>query len=364
MPRRMKLLPPVILALLMAVVMATAQTPSQSPQPPAKQFRPTDPLPVDPNVRLGKLDNGLTYYIRRNTEPAKRAELRLVVNAGSVLEEDDQRGLAHFLEHMLFNGTRRFKGPELINFLERTGMEFGPDVNAYTSFDETVYMLKIPTDKPEIIKTSFEVLEDWAAYATLDPKEIDEERGIIVEEWRLRDKNAGGRIRDKALPVLLGGSRYVERLPIGNMDVVRNAPPEAFQRFYKTWYRPDLMAVVAVGDFDVNQIEALIRQHFATLPKPETPKPRPAYSVPDRQETRYLVISDPEMPYTSLQISWKRDAHEDKTVADYRESLARNLFNDMLNNRFAEIARKPDSPFIFAAASSSDLVRTAELYTI
>lgn len=324
---------------------------------------PDDLLPLDSSIRTGRLDNGLTYYIRHNTEPAKRAELWLVVDVGSILEDEDQLGLAHFIEHMLFNGTRRFAGQELIDFFEGVGMEFGPDINAYTSFDETVYTLQIPTDDETILITAFDVLEDWAAYATLDPLEIDKERGVIVEEWRLREQNAGARIRDQVLPVLLGGSRYAQRLPIGDMEVVRNAPPEALRRYYETWYRPDLMAVIAVGDIAVDRIESLIREHFASRPRPADPPERATFDVTGHAETRYLVAADPENTLTSLEISHQRPARQLLTAGDYRDLLAGVLFRFMFNDRLDELSRQADAPFLYAWVAESNLVRPVDAYS-
>ena len=323
-----------------------------------------DPLPLDPAVRVGKLDNGLTYYVQRNTEPANRAELWLAVNAGSVLEEDDQQGLAHFLEHMLFNGTRRFPEQDLIAYLESTGMEFGPDINAYTSFDETVYMLQVPTDQDEILVKAFDVLEDWAGSATLSPEEIDKERGVILEEQRLRDQNADGRIDAKVWPVLSASSPYTNRLPIGDLDVIRNAPPEAIRRFYETWYRPDLMAVVAVGDFDVDRIETLIKEHFSSLPEATNPTERPSFDIPTQEQPRVLIVTDPEYPYTELSITTVHPSHPILSAGDFRDWLVSDLFDTMLNGRLEEISRKPDAPFLYAWARSQDLARPAETYAL
>ena len=211
-------------------------------------------IPVDPQVRLGRLENGLTYYVRPNREPENRAELRLVVNAGSVLEDEDQLGLAHFLEHMAFNGTERFEKQEIVDYLESIGMPFGPEVNAYTNYDETVYMLQVPTEDPEILETAVKILEDWAHLITLDPEEVEKERPIIVEEWRLR-RGAEARMRDEQYPILLKDARYVDRKPIGTLEIIKNAPVEALRRFYRDWYRPDLMAIIAVGDFERNMME-------------------------------------------------------------------------------------------------------------
>jgi zinc protease len=346
------------------VANAQATPPPDADLPDVSALRPGEALPADPQVRIGRLDNGLVYYVRRNTEPANRAELRLVVNAGSLLEAESERGMAHFLEHMLFNGTRRFKGHELVNFLERIGMEFGPDVNAYTSFDETVYMLKVATDNQQTLATAFDILEDWADSATLDPESIQKERGVIVEEWRLRDKNASGRIRDKILPVLLGGSQYAERLPIGAMEVVRNAPPELFRKFYDRWYRPDLMAVVAVGDFDVDGIETLIRARFSSLEKRGESVSRQSFDVPGHRATRYIVVTDAENPSTSLQVSHMRAAHTVKTVGDFREELASSLVSDMLNTRLFEASRRADSPFVYAVVGRERSLRPVDFYSV
>ena len=321
------------------------------------------PLPVDSKVRLAQLENGLVYYIRQNNEPEARAELRLVVNAGSLLEEDDQKGLAHFLEHMMFNGTERFAGQEIVSFLESIGVEFGPDLNAYTSYDETVYILRIPTDDPALVETAFDILEDWAAYATLDPEEIEKERGVVVEEWRIRSQNAGGRIRDKILPVFFGDSRYNERMPIGDMEVVKNAPREAFTRFYKKWYRPDLMAVIAIGDFDVDQVEKLIKERFSTLPQPEDPAPRPTFDIASDDETRYLVVTDPENPTTLVRLSYVVDSQPIITADDYRNQIISNLFYSILRFRLDEITRQADAPFVSAFAGEGSLVRPAGIAT-
>ena len=222
-------------------------------------------MPVDPEITIGKFPNGLRYYIRANKKPEKRAELRLVVKAGAILEDDDQRGLAHFVEHMAFNGTKNFPKHELISFMESLGMRFGADINAYTSFDETVYMLQVPTDKPEAMIRAFQVLQDWAHNVTFDAAEIEKERGVVLEEWR-SGRGAGMRNTEKILPVMFKGSRYANRLPIGLPEIIQNAKPERLKQFYADWYRPDLMAVVAVGDFDKAVIEKLITTNFRIHP--------------------------------------------------------------------------------------------------
>jgi zinc protease len=321
-----------------------------------------EPLPLDPAVRKGRLDNGLTFYIRQNTEPRNRAELRLVVDAGSVLEDDDQLGLAHFVEHMLFNGTERFAEMEIVNFMERIGMRFGPDVNAYTGFDETVYMLQIPTDDLEIRQTAFAILSDWAVRATFDHDEIDAERGVVIEEWRARMQNAQGRIMEQILPVLLHDSRYEHRMPIGDPEIIRTADYETIERFYRQWYRPDLMSIVAVGDFDVDEIEALIRAEFEPLEARRDAPPRPSFEVPGHEATLMNVVTDPEYPVTVAEVVFKRPARETHTVDDYRETLISSLFNGMLNKRLAEIAREGDSPYSGAQVYRGGFVRTGEFY--
>jgi zinc protease len=319
-------------------------------------------IPLDPYVRTGTLDNGLTFYIRRNAEPQNRAELRLAVDAGSVLEDDDQLGLAHFVEHMLFNGTERFEEMEIVNFMERIGMRFGPDVNAYTSFDETVYMLQIPTDDPEIKTTAFQILSDWAARATFDEDEIDAERGVIIEEWRARMQNAQGRVMEQLIPTLLHGSRYEHRMPIGDPDIIRNADYETIRQFYRDWYRPDLMSIVAVGDFDLDEIEALIRQEFEPITARSDAPERPSFHVPGHEETLVNVVTDPEYPLTTVEVAFKRPATETRTMEDYRQRLIGSLFNSMLNNRLREIARSGDSPFTGAQVYRGGFVRTSEFY--
>ena len=351
----------IALLALTAMLLLTACQPIQAPAaqstPEATDARAAS-LPIDPAVRVGQLDNGLTYYIRHNDEPMNRAELYLAIDAGSILEDDDQLGLAHFLEHMLFNGTENFPGMGVVDFLEGIGMEFGPDVNAYTSFDETVYTIQVPTDNGDSLAKGFQVLSDWAARATLDAAEVDKERGVIVEEWRLRQQTAGGRINQRTLPFILGDeSRYAERQPIGDMDVVQTAPTEALRRYYENWYRPDLMSVIAVGDFDVDQVEALIRDNFAVLANPANAPARTAYEVPRHDDTRYLVVGDPEETVTRLAFIRKRPAAAVVTTEDLRGDIISDLFYIMLNNRFDEIEREPGSPFLSAGAGQSELVR-------
>ncbi|UCF99891.1 MAG: insulinase family protein [Spirochaetaceae bacterium] len=320
-------------------------------------------IPVDPQVRLGRLDNGLTYYVRPNREPENRAELRLVVNAGSVLEDEDQLGLAHFLEHMAFNGTERFEKQEIVDYMESIGMPFGPEVNAYTNYDETVYMLQIPTEDPEIMETAVKILEDWAHLITLDPDEVEKERPIIVEEWRLR-RGAEARMRDRQYPILLKDARYVERKPIGEVQIIETAPVEAIRRFYMDWYRPDLMAVVAVGDFDASWIEQTIIKYFSNLQPVEQPRRRVIYPVPDHPGTLYAPATDPEATSTRVSLYVKAKPQPQDTVGDYRRELVESMYNNMLNERFEELTKKADAPFTGAGSFSSRFIRSMEAYVL
>ena len=321
-------------------------------------------LPADPKVRLGTLDNGIRYYIRQNSRPEKRAELRLVVNAGSVLEAPDQLGLAHFLEHTAFNGTTHFKKNELIQYLESIGVRFGADLNAYTSFDETVYILPIPTDTARIVDKAFTILEDWAHGQLFDPTEVASERGVVREEWRGR-KGAGDRMLQQWLPVAFKGSRYAERLPIGTEASIMSATPEKLRRFYRDWYRPDLMAVIAVGDFDPAAIEAKIRQHFSKIQKRADAPPRTLYDVPENKEPLVAIATDREATSSSVNLIYKMPATKVETVGDYRTMLIERLYLRMLNSRFSEITQKPDAPFLGAGASkSSFFARSVESFTL
>ena len=326
-----------ILILLVAVCPAIV---SQT-TPPLSQA-----MPVDPKITMGKFPNGLRYYILANKKPEKRAELRLVVKAGSTLEEDDQRGLAHFVEHMAFNGTKNFPKHDLVAFIESLGMRFGADANAYTSFDETVYMLQVPTDKPEALDRAFQVLEDWAHNVTFDPAEIEKERGVVLEEWR-GNRGAGMRTTEKLFPIVFKGSRYAERMPIGTPEIIQTGKAARIVQFYKDWYRPDLMAVVAVGDFDKAAIEKLISNHFASLPAATNPRPRPTFDVPDRPDTAFAIITDKETANTSVEVNTILPSEEEGTVGVYRQKTVDRLFSGMLNERFSEITQKPDAPFLF-----------------
>lgn len=318
------------------------------------------PLPVDQAVKIGKLDNGLTFYIRENSEPKNRAAFRLVVNAGSTSEKDGTEGLAHFLEHLAFNGTKNFEKQELVEFIESIGMQFGADLNAYTSFDETVYMLEIPMDDEEILTKTFQILEDWAHQISFDQEEIDKERGVVLEEWRLR-LGAQHRIQDEQIPVLFHESRYADRLPIGYPEVIETIDQDAFIEFYRNYYRPELMALVAVGDFETDKIEALIRKHFAHIENPPNAKPRTQYTVPAHDETLFSIATDPELSNTSINIIYKRASHPMVTEDDYRRSIAESLYSSMLNARLRERTQEKDPPYLFAATRKQNMIRPIDI---
>lgn len=323
----------------------------------------TQQLPVDTAIRVGRLDNGLQYAVRVNHEPQHRAELRLVVNAGSVLEDDDQQGLAHYVEHMAFNGTSHFPRAALVNYLEGIGMRFGPDLNASTGFDETIYQLTVPTDSAQFLEQAFQILEDWAHEQVFEDSQVDRERGVIIEEWRL-GRGAGARMQDRQLPILFRGSRYADRLPIGKKEHLDRFDHAALRRFYADWYRPDLMAVVAVGDFDAARVEALIRERFAGLVNPAHPRPRGAFPVPDNDTTLYAVATDREATRSIVNVYYKLPARERGTVPAWRQLLVERLYNGMLNQRFFELTQAADPPFLGAFSGGGQFVRAGEIYSL
>ncbi len=320
-------------------------------------------IPVDPKVTVGQFSNGLRYYIRENKKPENRAELRLVVNAGSVLEDDDQLGLAHFLEHMAFNGTKNFAKHELIEFMESIGMRFGPGLNAYTSFDETVYMLRIPTESEEVMEKAFQILEDWTRALSLENEEIDKERGVIIEEWRL-GRGANARMMDKQFPIIFKGSHYADRLIIGKKEIIENFEHDVLKRFYRDWYRPDLMAVVAVGDFESTKVEPLVVKHFAQLPKATDSRSRTVFPVPDHEETLFAIATDKEAMSTSVAVYHKLPLTDTSTVGSYRQIIAEQLYHDMFNQRLSELTQKKDPPFIGAFSGKGLFVRSKGVYAL
>ena len=360
-PRSLATLP---LALLLVVLLLPAglraQAAAQAQQP---AFAPGDRIPFDPAVTMRTLPNGLRYYIRENDRPRERVIMQLAVKAGSVDETEQQQGLAHFLEHMAFNGTKRFEPGELVAALESTGARMGPHLNAYTSFDETVYMFQLPTDREGVVEKGMQALADFAGGMSLDPKEIDKERGVVIEEWR-GGLGVGARLRDQQIPVLYHGSKYAERLPIGKPEVLKSFTPDELRAFYTKWYRPDRMAVVVVGDVDAEKIEALISREFGALPKPAAAPPERHYPVPLTSEDLVKVATDAEATQSSVSIIRKRPTEPFDTVADYRASLVRNLVSQMLNERFGEISRKPEAPFLGAGAFGSSLSPTVTTFTL
>ena len=357
------------LGLVLSAMLGMAQPAPKVKSAAAKptSFNLSSPIPFDPDVKVGKLANGLTYYIRKNAEPKNRAELRLVIRAGSVLETDNQQGLAHFMEHMEFNGTKNFPKNELVNFLQSSGVRFGADLNAYTGFDETVYQLPVPTDSANVFTNAFQILEDWAHNATIDPAEVDKERGVILEERRL-GRGAGQRMRDQYFPALLNNSQYAKRLPIGTEQVLTTFRPETLRQFYEDWYRPDLMAVIAVGDFDIKQVEGIIREKFSRIPVVTNrnggpAKPRTQYDIPSHKDTKVIVVTDPEQPNTVIQVIYKRPEIKEKTLNDLRESIKRGLFNAMLGNRIQELTQRADPPFLGGYSNYSDFLGNLDAFT-
>lgn len=318
-------------------------------------------VPVDPDYRIGKLENGLTYYIRHNTEPAGRASYYIIQNVGAILEKDNQNGLAHFLEHMAFNGTLHFPGKTLLSTLEKHGVAFGVNINAYTSFDETVYNLSdVPVDKPGLIDTCLMILADWSDFLTLDEAEIEKERGVILEEWRSR-RNAQWRMLTQMLPVVYEGSMYAKRDIIGDTAVIKNFDPETLRAFYHDWYRTDLQAIAIVGDINPDEVEAKIKKIFSPIPAIENPLPRPENLLAEKKGTKYLLITDPEAPRTTVSLIIL-DQEPDKRARDLdyiRDGFVTSLMNTMMGNRFSEIVQKGTPPFIAGALSySAELPRS------
>ncbi len=319
-------------------------------------------IPKDERLVSGILDNGIKYYIQTNSKPENRAELRLVVDAGSVLEDEDQLGLAHFVEHMAFNGSKNFKKQELVNYLESVGSRFGPDLNAYTSFDETVYMLQVRTDSMELFDKGMLILSDWASGVSFEHQEIDKERGVVESEWRSR-LSPDQRMQKVTFPILYQDSRYAERLPIGDPEIIKNADYSSVKRFYRDWYRPDLMAVVVVGDIDPMDVERKINSLFSPIPKSLTPRKRERYTVPPVPGTSVAIASDKEASFTNVRIMTKLPEVKIKDLDGYRESLKRSMYNGMLNARLSEITQKADPPFIFASSGYGGNVGDIDAYS-
>jgi zinc protease len=361
-------LPAPLMGWLLLIALAAPTLPARAaddqPKPLTKAMAALgDSLPLDAEVKIGKLPNGMTYYIRKNGWPEKRVAIRLAVNAGSVLEDDDQQGFAHLLEHMLFNGTEHFKPGELVRYLESIGSRFGPDLNAYTSFDETVYMLDVPTDQDTLVDKAFLVMSDYAGRATLSDEEINKERGVVLEEWRL-GQGADERMARKEYPIMYHGSRYASRLPIGVPEVIQHTPPQRIRDFYQKWYRPERMALVVVGDVDPAKVEEQIRSQFADIPASSQLAELPEYEIPPHEGTLYSIASDPEARYSSIQILYKHPAAEQKIVADYRRSIIQGLIVAMLGQRLDEISKLPNAPFINAYGYFGGMSRTVDTFNL
>ncbi len=323
----------------------------------------SDTLKPNPNVTIGKLANGLTYYIQHNNKPENRVELRLVVNAGSVCEKNDQQGLAHLLEHMCFNGTKHFKKSALVDFIEASGVKFGAHLNASTSFDQTIYKLQMPTIRQSLVDSAMLVLEDWAHNVRLEGSEIDKERGVVKEEWRL-GLGAQDRMMNKYIPIILKGSRYAKRLPIGKMPVVDTAHYQTIRSFYHTWYRPDLMAVIVVGDVNINQMQKLIEKHFGKISNPQNEQKRIVYGIPDNKKPLIAITTDKEATMNQVVVFYKHPKKAEKTVADYKKHLEDQLISSMITARLAEITQKPGAPFMYAGAGYGGFLgRTTDAYT-
>lgn len=341
---------PVCAAFLLA---SCAKAPPVADPALAASARLRDPIPPDPSVRTGTFDNGMRWYVQHNEEPDDRLVLRLVVKVGSIVEDDDQRGLAHLVEHMAFNGTTHFPGNGVIHVLEGFGAQFGPDINAHTSFDETVYKLTVPTDDPEALDQAFLVFEDWAHGLTLDPAEVQAERGVVLEEWR-RSQGAGSRIRDKVFP-FQWGDQYASRLPIGTRESLEGFQQEAVERFVADWYRPDLMAFIAVGDVDPAWAEAKIREHFEGIPAAKDPRERPRGDVPSIPERRAKVVTDPELTSTMVSLARVLDDVERTDHGGARENAVENLMLGVVAERLQARSRQADRPFQQAWASPDRL---------
>lgn len=353
----------------LAIPLGCATQSEAEPQSKAQQASEADRLELNPEVRHGKLENGLTYYVQQNGRPEDRVQLRLVVNAGSILEEEDERGLAHFVEHMAFNGTENYEKHAIIDYLEKTGMSFGPDINASTSFDQTIYKLDLPSgDKSaaqeDTVATGVDILKEWAFNIAFDPQEVESEKGVIIEEWR-GDRGAEARMRDKYLPVLFRNSRYAERLPIGEMEIIRSAAAENLENFYKKWYRPELMAVIAVGDTDPEKMEQLIKETFGPKQADRSkqaasdtqPPERRSYSVPPADGREYSVVTDPESQRTQIQVLSLHEPFRLHTEQDYKKSLILGMYSEMIRARLSEKTEQSDPPYVTGYFANTNYLR-------
>jgi zinc protease len=321
------------------------------------QLNLKDTIPFDSNVKKGKLENGLTYFIRNNKKPEQRVELRLVVNTGSILEDDDQLGLAHMTEHMAFNGTKNFKKNDIVSYLQEIGVGFGNDLNAYTGFDETVYILPIPTDKPTNLEKGFQILEDWAHNISYFDEDIDGERAVILEESRL-GKGAEERMFRKILPGLFAGSLYADRLPIGKDSIIKNFKYDLIRRYYKDWYRPNLMAVIVVGDISTEKAEEMIRKHFAGFTNPANERERRYATLAPFSQNKVMLVTDKEATTSNISINFPAfKVNPTANLEEYRNDLMRSLFTRMFNQRLQELTQKENPPFNFASSNFGSYAR-------
>ena len=316
-------------------------------------------VPVDPAVRTGKLENGMTYFIRHNEEPKERVSFYMIQNVGALLENDDQNGLAHFLEHMAFNGTEHYPGKGFLDYLEKNGVAFGRNINAYTAFNETVYNLSdVPATREGLIDSCLLVLNDWSNYLLLTDEEIDNERGVISEEWRTR-RNASFRMRSQWFPVVFEGSKWAERDVIGDLDIIKNFEPKTLRSFYHDWYRTDLQAIAIVGDIDVNQVEAKVKDLFSKIPAVENPQTRPQFEIPEHDETKYVLATDKEATNSRISIYMlhKGTPREEKNVGYLRDGYVSTLLNQMSRERISELLQKGNPPFINGSVQVGGFVR-------
>ncbi len=322
-------------------------TPTPLPSMPAKTM---NGIPMDPQVRIGKLSNGMTYYIRPNAKPENRAELRLAVNAGSMEEDEDQLGLAHLIEHMAFNGSTHFSKNELVDYLEKVGSRFGPDLNAYTSFDETVYILQVRTDEKTQFDKGLLILKDWASGIAFDSTEIEKERGVVVSEWR-SGLSPDQRMQKKYFPFLYYNSRYALRNTIGEPEIINHAPAKVIKRFYADWYRPELMAIMVVGTVNPDSVEQQLKTMFSDVTAKSVARRKAPHTVPDHAETFVQVVTDPEATDASVAILYKHRFDKIKSIPEYRARLVQNLYNRMLGRRLSDLTKSSNPPFVFGNTS-------------
>ena len=334
------------------------------PQRPSEEATANLPQPMDEAIHHGILPNGMAYYVRKNQSPKKRAVIYLVERAGSIQEEDNQLGLAHFVEHMAFNGTRDFPKNQIIDFLQRSGVKFGADVNAYTSFDRTVYQLTIPTDSMQIFNKGLDILVNWAGLVSFDQKEVDNERGVVFEEARLRGKNAYERMENQTRDIEFNNSRFSNRLPIGKEEIIKNSTPDELRKFYKDWYRPDQQAIIVVGDINPNRVENLIKEKFSVLQNPLNEKPLLTYQIPAISGTRVKIVTDKEAQYTEFAMTVRLPGTKERTDAEYLQKLRTFLLNKMLNDRFRDIIKSGNPPFLNAGGANSSSLGSTDVFSI